>query len=67
MSEDCKSVDAVKSSEDFTGTLGVISGFDPFLTGNIEKYDNAGTGTPSYLLSHTRLELIGVMGESAGP
>ena len=45
------------------GVLEVISEFDPFLKAHIEKYGNAGKGTPSYLSSTTRLEFIELMGE----
>lgn len=45
------------------GVLEVISEFDPFLKAHIEKYGNAGRGTPSYLSSTTCLEFIELMGE----
>lgn len=45
------------------GVLEVISEFDPFLKAHIEKYGNAGKGTPSYLLLTTCLECIEPMGE----
>lgn len=45
------------------GVLEVISEFDPFLKAHIEKYGNAGKGTPSYLSSTTCLEFIELMGE----
>lgn len=45
------------------GVLKVIREFDPFLKAHIEKYGNAGKGTPSYLSSKTRMECIELMGE----
>ncbi|XDV19134.1 hypothetical protein PO909_024682, partial [Leuciscus waleckii] len=47
----------------FMGVLEVISEFDPFLKAHIEKYGNAGKGTPSYLSSTSCLEFIELIGE----
>ena len=50
-------------NENFMGALEVIAESDPFLKAHIEKYGNAGKGTPSYLSSTTCLEFMEVMGE----
>lgn len=46
----------------FLGTLEVISEFDPFLKAHMEKFGNAGKGTPSYLSSTICQEFIELMG-----
>uniref|UniRef100_A0A3B3QZT7 TTF-type domain-containing protein n=1 Tax=Paramormyrops kingsleyae TaxID=1676925 RepID=A0A3B3QZT7_9TELE len=47
----------------FLGTLEVISEFDPFLKAHMEKFGNAGKGTPSYLSSTICQEFIELMGD----
>jgi len=47
----------------YLGILELISEFDPFLKSHIEKYGNAGAGTPSYLSSKTCEEFIQLMGD----
>lgn len=42
----------------FMDVLEGISKFDPFSKVRIEKYGNAGKGTPSYLSSKTCMEFI---------
>lgn len=45
------------------GVLEVISEFDPSLKAHIEKYGNAGKGTPSYLSPKTCMEFMELTGE----
>uniref|UniRef100_A0A3Q2QGC9 DUF4371 domain-containing protein n=1 Tax=Fundulus heteroclitus TaxID=8078 RepID=A0A3Q2QGC9_FUNHE len=47
----------------YLGILELISEFDPFLKSHIEKYENAGSGKPSYLSSQTCEEFIQLKGD----
>ena len=45
------------------GCMELMSKFDPFLKAHIEKYGNAGRGTPSYLSLNVCEEFIHLMGQ----
>lgn len=45
------------------GSMELISQFDPFFKAHIEKYGNAGKGTPSYLSLSVCEEFIQLMGQ----
>ncbi|CAM4446998.1 unnamed protein product [Leuciscus chuanchicus] len=47
----------------YLGCMELISQFDPFLKAHIEKYGNAGRGTPSYLSLNVCEEFIQLMGQ----
>ena len=47
----------------YLGCMELISEFDPFLKAHIEKYGNAGRGTPSYLSLNVCEEFIKLMGD----